>query len=68
MKAKFAKMLAENITQIAGNVAHVALIDARVIPNDESRPPSRSDAVRHIEKCKNNIASILQQPGCWQND
>lgn len=67
MKAKFAKALAENITSIAGNVAHVALIDAGVI-NDNTVRPFRSEAVAKIEKCKGNIAAILQSPGCWQDD
>lgn len=68
MKAKFAKAFAENITLIAGNVAHVALMDAGIIPNDECHPPNRHQACAKIEECKRNIASLLQQPGTWQKD
>lgn len=67
MKDKFAKALAENITIIAGNVAHVALIDAKII-DDEVVRPYRSEAIAKIEKCKQNIAAILQQPGTWTKD
>lgn len=68
MLAKFAKALAENITTIAGNVAHVALIDAGALAGEGHPPPSRSDACRKIESCKRNIASILQQPGAWMTE
>lgn len=67
MKAKFAKALAENITEIAGNVAHVALIDRGVV-NDEVIPPLRSEACTKIENCKRNIAALLQQPGTWASE
>jgi len=58
MKAKFAKAIAENIATIAGNVAHVALIDAGAIPNR-----NRAEACAAVEKAKANIANLLQQPG-----
>lgn len=63
MKTKFAKALAENIATIAGNVAHIALIDAGVI-DGETVPPNRSEAYAKVDKCKANIASLLAQPGC----
>jgi len=62
MQAKFAKLLANNIATIAGNVAHVALIDAKII-NDEIVPPLRADACAKVEACKASIAEILMQPG-----
>lgn len=68
MKTKFAKAIAANITVIAGNVAHVALIDARIIPNDECHPPSRADAVRKIQQCEANIVDLLKSPGAMQKD
>lgn len=67
MKSKFAKALANNITIIAGNVAHIALIDAGIIPI-EGRPPSRPDACAKIKECEENIASLLQEPGLFRND
>ena len=67
MKSKFAKALASNITLIAGNVTHVALIDAGLISQQEYIP-SRPDACAKIEECQANIAALLQSPGCWQND
>lgn len=68
MKAKFAKALAANISTIAGNVAHVALMDAGAIPNDNSHPPNRAQACAKVAECERNIASLLMQPGCTQTD
>lgn len=67
MKSKFAKALAANITLIAGNVAHVALIDARII-NDEVSRPTRSQACAKVAECERNIARLLQEPGIFQKD
>jgi len=61
MNPKAAKGIAENIALIAGNVAHIALIDAGAI-NDEVVRPYRADACAKIEKCKGAIAQWLQQP------
>jgi hypothetical protein len=50
------KAIAKQMTRIAGNVAHVALIDAGVISNQS---PNRAEACAAVEDAERQIANLL---------
>ena len=69
MKAKFAKAIAQNIRIIAESTAAIALIDDKTLKGTIIQlAEARCNYRNAVEQCESNIAGLLQQPGCHQND
>lgn len=69
MKSKFAKAIARNIRVIAENTAMIAMIDHDAQGAGYTRfSESRVECTRAVDKAEQNIAALLQQPGCHQTD
>jgi len=68
MQRKFAKLLANNIGEIAENTTRIVLIDARIgLSGTEDHCCARVSCLNAIEKAKARIADILVQPGSQPN-
>lgn len=67
MMAKFANLLARNISAIAQNTVTIALLDAGQ-GSALDRAESRVACKQAIEKAERNIAEVFKQPGAWRED